>query len=81
MYLGHDAEPIATPNLLNVTLAIFAAKQMKSEIDHFAAVGKSDNTSVAIEIGTQSHVFYSHNADGVFQMVNGIEDGCLTVFA
>ena len=54
---------------------------MQGEVDHLAAVGHSNHAAVAVEVGSQPHMLNSHDADGMLQMVDGIENGGLAVFS
>ena len=79
--MRHDAQPVAAPYLLNVALAVFAAQQLEGEVDHLAAVGQADDTTIAVEIGAQSDVVDAHHLDGMLEMTHGVEDGCLARLA
>ena len=54
---------------------------MAGEVDEFRRVGKTTHSPVAIEVGAQSHVFYSHHADGMLQVVQCIQDGSFALLA
>ena len=54
---------------------------MEREIQGFRSIGIADDTAVAVEIGSDAHVVDSHHVDGVFEMVDGIENRSLTVFS
>ena len=37
-------------------------------------MGYASDSSVAIEVGSYAHMLYAHNADGVIEVLYGIED-------
>ena len=54
---------------------------MEREIQGFRSIGKARDTAVAVEIGADADVVDAHHVDGVFEVVDGIENRRLTVFA
>ncbi len=81
LYLRHHSEPVASPNLGNILLAIFAAQQLEGEIDEFRRIGKSADASISIKVGSQTYVVDTHHIDGMLQMGNGIHDVGLALLA
>lgn len=80
LHLRHHSEPVASPNLDNILLAIFAAQQLESEIDEFRRVGKTSDAAVSIKVGSQTYVVDTHHIDGMLKMGDGIHDVGLTLF-
>ena len=50
LHLRHHSEPVASPNLDNILLAIFAAQQLEGEIDEFRRVGETSDAAVSIKV-------------------------------
>lgn len=48
---------------------------MSCKIDKFGCIGAPPHRTVAIEVGPDAYMVYSHHLDGMFQMVDSIEDG------
>lgn len=80
LHLCHHSEPVASPNLGNILLAIFAAQQLEGEIDEFRRVGETSDAAVSIKVGTQTYVVDTHHIDGMLKMSDGIHDISLSLF-
>ena len=74
LHLRHHSEPVASPNLDNILLAIFAAQQLEGEIDEFGRVGKTADAAISIKVGSQTYVVDTHHIDGMLKMGDGIHD-------
>lgn len=80
LYLRHHSEPVASPNLDNILLAIFAAQQLEGEIDEFRRVGEPPDAAVSIKVGTQTYVVDTHHIDGMLKMGDSVHDVGFTLF-
>ena len=79
MGLGHHAEEVAAPDLLDVGLGITAREELHGEVDEFGGVGKTADTTVTVEVGTETYMVDAHHLDGMLEMVEDVEDGGLTM--
>ena len=80
LHLRHHSEPVASPNLDNILLAIFAAQQLEGEIDEFRRVGETSDAAVSIKVGTQTYVVDTHHIDGMLKMGDSVHDVGFTLF-
>ena len=80
LHLRHHSEPVASPNLDNILLAIFAAQQLEGEIDEFRRVGEPPDAAVSIKVGTQTYVVDTHHIDGMLKMGDSVHDVGFTLF-
>ena len=80
LYLRHHSEPVASPNLDNILLAIFTAQQLEGEIDEFRRVGETSDAAVSIKVGTQTYVVDTHHIDGMLKMGDSVHDVGFTLF-
>ncbi len=81
LHLRHHSEPVASPNLGDILLAILAAQQLEGEVDEFRRISKSSDAAISIKVGTQTYMVDAHHIDGMLQMGNGIHDVGLALLA
>ena len=58
-----------------------AQQEGACEVDYFGCVGQSGYASVAIEVGSESDMFYSHYLYGMDEVVHGVDNGGLSAVA
>ena len=77
--LTHKSEPVAAPYHSYFFVGIMATKEVTGEVEHLGAVGESWYSSVAVEVGAESYVFYSHDVYCVLEVLQCVQDCCLAI--
>lgn len=75
--MTHYSQPVASPYLADIGLAIAATQQLDGEIDEFRGIIHARHSAIAVEVGAYAHMVDAHDVDGMLKMADGIEDGRL----
>ncbi|MBQ4168498.1 MAG: hypothetical protein II599_01520, partial [Bacteroidales bacterium] len=79
--LGHHTEEVATPDLLDILVAVTLTEQLAGEMNEFGTVCQARDSPIAIEVGTQSHMVDAHHLDGMLEVGDDVDDRRLAVLA
>ena len=77
----HDAQEVASPDVAQVGFAVALAQEAAGEVDEFGSGSEARHAAVAVEVGANADMFYASDVNGMVEVVDGIEDGCLSVGA
>lgn len=72
---SHYSEEVLSPEKPQIIFGVPFPYQGTCKVYQFSGVGKSGDTSIAIEVCTYSHMFYTHHIDGMVDVFYGIKYG------
>ena len=77
----HYPQEVLTHDESDVLFAEMTQQEVSCEVDYLGCVGQSGYASVAIEVGSEPDMFYSHYLGGVDEVIHGVDDGGLSAVA
>ena len=81
LYFSHDTEEVASPQFLDILLAEALGTELAGKVDDFRSVSATDDTTIAIKVGTYAYMVDTCHADHVHDVAYGILNGGPTFFA
>ena len=81
LHLAHHTQEVASPQLLHLLTTKPFGTEATGEIDHFRSIGTTNDTTIAIKVGTYTYVVDTSHIDHIHDMAHGIINSGATLLA